>query len=462
MELKLTSTSFAILCIIAVARTEVNKEVGNVSVNSSTDDDISRILQFIRENGGYDRRIRPNYKGKPVSVAMSMYISDISSISEVNMDITLDFYLRQIWHDPRLRFDELWNEELVIGGEFINEIWRPDTFFVNAKVSSFHHVTAMNTFIRIKPNGNVTHGLRLTVTASCPMDFRYFPMDSQICPLYVESFGYPTRDIYYDWHGRNHSIGIGFQAKSMPQFRMRGHREYKLETPANSASYSRLIVEFYFERSLGFYVIQVYIPAALIVLLSEVSFWISRESSPARISLGITTVLTMTTLISSTQSNLPKISYLKAIDVYLVNCFLMVFAALLEYACVAYTGKRCRLVKRRRRRKTLKARLHGSKVRALSPDNDDDGDGDDDDLNFRVDIDDDSDEDNRKYHFCIDDFSSDKKNCLFYNRLCSKASDIEKYSRILFPTVFICFNILYWAIYLNISVTHDISKFEPV
>ena len=30
-------------------------------------------------------------------------------------------------------------------------------------------------------------------------------------------------------------------------------------------------------------------------------------------------------------------------------------------------------------------------------------------------------------------------------------SDIDKYSRILFPVSFICFNLMYWIIYLNIS-----------
>lgn len=50
--------------------------------------------------------------------------------------------------------------------------------------------------------------------------------------------------------------------------------------------------------------------------------------------------LTMTTLMSSTNSQLPKISYVKSIDVFLGTCFVMVFAALIEYAAVGYIGKR--------------------------------------------------------------------------------------------------------------------------
>ena len=67
-----------------------------------------------------------------------------------------------------------------------------------------------------------------------------------------------------------------------------------------------------------------------------------REAVPARVALGITTVLTMTTLISSTNASLPKISYLKSIDVFLIVCFFMVFASLMEYAAVSYMHTRCK------------------------------------------------------------------------------------------------------------------------
>jgi len=48
-------------------------------------------------------------------------------------------------------------------------------------------------------------------------------------------------------------------------------------------------------------------------------------------------VLTMTTISTGVRSSLPRISYVKAIDIYLVMCFVFVFAALLEYAAVNYT-----------------------------------------------------------------------------------------------------------------------------
>ena len=92
---------------------------------------------------------------------------------------------------------------------------------------------------------------------------------------------------------------------------------------------------------------QVYIPSSLIVIMSWVSFWLNRGAAPARVGLGVTTVLTMTTLINSVNAALPKISYMKSIDIYLFVCFFMVFGAMVEYACVGYTDKRIQLRKNR-------------------------------------------------------------------------------------------------------------------
>ena len=54
------------------------------------------------------------------------------------------------------------------------------------------------------------------------------------------------------------------------------------------------------------------------------------------LSTGITTVLTMTTISTHLRETLPKIPYVKAIDIYLMGCFVFVFLALLEYAFVNY------------------------------------------------------------------------------------------------------------------------------
>lgn len=72
----------------------------------------------------------------------------------------------------------------------------------------------------------------------------------------------------------------------------------------------------------------------LIVILSWVSFWINVDASPARVSIGLLTVLTSTQQSTASTATLPRVSYIKAIDVWMSVCLVFVFAALLEYAVV--------------------------------------------------------------------------------------------------------------------------------
>ncbi|XP_073840036.1 resistant to dieldrin isoform X8 [Musca autumnalis] len=309
------------------------------------DVNISAILDSFSVS--YDKRVRPNYGGPPVEVGVTMYVLSISSLSEVKMDFTLDFYFRQFWTDPRLAYRKRPGvETLSVGSEFIKNIWVPDTFFVNEKQSYFHIATTSNEFIRVHHSGSITRSIRLTITASCPMNLQYFPMDRQLCHIEIESFGYTMRDIRYFWKDGLSSVGMSSEVE-LPQFRVLGHRQRATEINLTTGNYSRLACEIQFVRSMGYYLIQIYIPSGLIVIISWVSFWLNRNATPARVALGVTTVLTMTTLMSSTNAALPKISYVKSIDVYLGTCFVMVFASLLEYATVGYMAKRIQMRKQR-------------------------------------------------------------------------------------------------------------------
>ena len=84
----------------------------------------------------------------------SQYILSIGNLSEKFMNFTFNMYFRQFWTDPRLAFDKQPDlDKLVVGAEYINLIWVPDTFFVNEKIALFHQATTENQFLRIMHTG---------------------------------------------------------------------------------------------------------------------------------------------------------------------------------------------------------------------------------------------------------------------------------------------------------------------
>ncbi|KAM7290882.1 gamma-aminobutyric acid receptor subunit beta [Ixodes scapularis] len=357
--------SFVLFVAIAIAFGPRDSSTALQPGQTQRGQNITQILNafFTR---GYDKRVRPNYGGLPVEVGVTMQIISISTVSEVQMDFTSDFYFRQSWRDERLSFQKSPGlESMTVGAEVAEKIWVPDTFFANEKSAYFHMATTPNTFLRIGSGGEVFRSIRLTVTASCPMDLRYFPMDRQACTIEIESFGYTMKDIRYRWSDGDTSVRIAKEVE-LPQFKVLGHVQKAKEVALTTGNYSRLVCEIRFARSMGYYLIQIYIPAGLIVVISWVSFWLHRNASPARVALGVTTVLTMTTLMSSTNAALPKISYVKSIDVYLGTCFVMVFTALLEYATVGYLGKRITMRKTRCQQLAKLAEQHRQRCAAAS------------------------------------------------------------------------------------------------
>jgi hypothetical protein len=83
-------------------------------------------------------------------------------------------------------------------------------------------------------------------------------------------------------------------------------------------------------------VVQSFLPTGLIVVISWMSLWLHPEAVPGRVTLGITTLLTITTLKNTAQHGLPQVSYVRAIDVWMGGCTAFVFGALLEFICANY------------------------------------------------------------------------------------------------------------------------------
>ena len=99
-------------------------------------------------------------------------------------------------------------------------------------------------------------------------------------------------------------------------------------------NFSSVTGKFVFQRKTTYFLLQVYLPCILIVMVSWASFWIHEEAVPARAAICVTTILTIITMLGVVNVNMPKVSYVKAVDFYLFISFLMVFLSLLEYIVV--------------------------------------------------------------------------------------------------------------------------------
>ena len=77
----------------------------------------------------------------------------------VFQDYTLTMYFQQAWRDKRLSYSEI-AYNLTLDNRVADQLWVPDTYFLNDKKSFVHGVTVKNRMIRLHPDGTVLYGLR--------------------------------------------------------------------------------------------------------------------------------------------------------------------------------------------------------------------------------------------------------------------------------------------------------------
>nr|XP_026648582.1 gamma-aminobutyric acid receptor subunit rho-1 isoform X2 [Zonotrichia albicollis] len=346
----------------------------------------------------HDFSMRPGFGGPAIPVGVDVQVESLDSISEVDMDFTMTLYLRHYWKDERLSFPSTNNQSMTFDGRLVKKIWVPDMFFVHSKRSFIHDTTTDNVMLRVQPDGKVLYSLRVTVTAMCNMDFSRFPLDTQTCSLEIESW----------W-------------------------------------YNRLYINFTLRRHIFFFLLQTYFPATLMVMLSWVSFWIDRRAVPARVPLGITTVLTMSTIITGVNASMPRVSYIKAVDIYLWVSFVFVFLSVLEYAAVNYLTT----VQERKERKLRDKPACACSLpqpRAMMVDGSY-NDGDVNELGHFMSEDGDKQERMMVQLALGSERGSARRKNQRYVSMRIDTHAIDKYSRIIFPGAYILFNLIYWSIF---------------
>ncbi|CAJ0601704.1 unnamed protein product [Cylicocyclus nassatus] len=294
------------------------------------------IIDQLLNGTGYNKFRIPQDEGMTVSV--EIWIQAITSIDELTNDFDMDIYITERWLDPALNFENLspCKGNLSLNHQVLDRLWTPNSCFINSKVAHIHESPFRSVFLMLFPNGSIMVNYRVRVKGPCSMELSNFPLDLQKCGLIYESFNYNNQEVRMRWSSDTGDPVRPMAEIVLPDFDLFKITANRIEEPYPAGMWDELHVSIMFERRFIWYFMQAYLPTYLTIFISWVSFALGPRAIPARTMLGVNALLAMIFQFGNIMRNLPRVSYIKAIDVWMLASMTFIFCSLLELAIVGY------------------------------------------------------------------------------------------------------------------------------
>jgi len=301
------------------------------------------VRELFDENH-YDRQTRPGEARSPTRVELTAFVRAITEVDTKKMQMQMQITLRQKWMDQRLEYSPPLNfpNSSYISLATTQKIWRPDLHIKNAVSWARHDLVADNSYIRLFPDGTVQTSERLTIVLRCPMNIANFPFDSQSCPLQIASYSETKEDIICFWKEQPYPVQM-VRSLFLLKFYLVDFQPGECDFLTSGGRYSCAEVNFLLKRSASPLVLSVMVPSLMWVLVAWFALCIgidSRDHLLGRLLLVFVSLLAISRIFSKVQSELPRVPYLKAVDIWMGGCLFFVFITLLEVAVVNLTQKR--------------------------------------------------------------------------------------------------------------------------
>ncbi|XP_038115385.1 glutamate-gated chloride channel isoform X40 [Culex quinquefasciatus] len=321
------------------------------------------ILDHLLKGSRYDKRLLPPVDGS-LTVNVSVLLLSLASPDESSLKYEVEFLLQQQWYDPRLRYANQSSYEFLNAIHHHEDIWLPDTYFIMH--GDFKDpIIPMHFALRIFRNGTINYLMRRHLILSCQGRLNIFPFDDPLCSFALESISYEQSAIRYVWKNDEDTLRKSPSLTTLNAYLIQNQTitcpikaSWRAEGQALSeedeeflcnlcqrrfeeqGNYSCLKVDLMFTRDRAFYFTTVFIPGIILVTSSFITFWLEWNAVPARVMIGVTTMLNFFTTSNGFRSTLPVVSNLTAMNVWDGVCMCFIYASLLEFVCVNYVGRK--------------------------------------------------------------------------------------------------------------------------
>ncbi len=290
-----------------------------------------------------DLLVPPN-NGGPTVVRAAFHLQDINEIDDETEMYQFTGVLTLTWQDKRQAFDpetEQVQEKIYQGDYQFNEAspaWYPQVVLANE--AGMYETYGV--LLRVLPDGTST--LTETVSAIAENDFklRRYPFDAQRLEAVFQVLGFDSSEVVFEV--KPGPVDSSWQKVQIPQWRLVGIRNSVGEQIAsyagNKGVSSTFTVEMDVQRKPFFIVRLIFLPLALIVMLSWSVFWMERSSLADRINISFVGILTAVAYQIVVGDILPHISYFTLVNAFVNLSFLVMCATVVENLLVGGCDKK--------------------------------------------------------------------------------------------------------------------------
>jgi hypothetical protein len=261
-------------------------------------------------------------------VQLLVYLIDLVEISGSDQSFFADIFIEAIWQDPSLAGRSPNTYDLA-------DFWNPGLLLVNQRDVS----RSLPEIVAVDASGQVTYRQRFTGRFSATMNLRDFPLDNQRLKVQLITIRGGLDEVELAVMETATLRAQQFSITDWKVTDVRVERDDYSATP-RARPLSGLALKIDVRREVKYYIVQILIPLIAIVLMSWTVFWIDPAVVATRMSVSVTTMLTLIAYRFMLGNLVPRLSYLTRLDFFMFGATALVILTLFAMAGTSYLTSR--------------------------------------------------------------------------------------------------------------------------
>lgn len=257
----------------------------------------------------------------PRQVKTAIFIVDVRDIDGARQNFSADILIRLRWKD-----------ETLAGGKSrflpLSAAWNPNTQIVN-RISV---QTTLPEGLEVDEQGNVTYRQRFIGQFGCTLDLREFPFDQQEFSVRLVAIGFSPEKVQFI----SDPDPVIVSKFSITDWKIlsanKKNETYKIPGGIRLAGFT---ATFAAKRYFQFFFVQMVVPIVLILGMAGIAFWLDPINPGPRISISITSMLTIVAYRLLLTNFTPRLSYLTRLDFFVFSSTVLVFLSLVTVVVIS-------------------------------------------------------------------------------------------------------------------------------